>query len=120
MSDEQTVTVGWKDLAGKKVLVVDFGRELDVEQATRAAEEMVAEAQKAPEPVVIVWDCSRMQSYTAKAFEVWRNKLRLIRDSVDTVHCVTSSTFIRAGAVALGLSLGSRMKTWKTEAEIEL
>ncbi|MBW2459202.1 MAG: hypothetical protein JRI68_32190 [Deltaproteobacteria bacterium] len=107
----QAVRLHWAPLRGRQCLLIVFYGRLTTDEAVRGGDQMKAEVEASDEPVTIVWDCREMTNYSARAFVAWKTRLGAIAGQVDLIRCVSTSSFIKLGASALGLAIGKSIKT---------
>lgn len=107
----QAVRLDWAPLKGRQCLLIVFFGRLTTDEAVRGGDLMKAEIEASTEPVTIVWDCREMTDYSARAFAAWKKRLGAVAGQVDLIRCVSTSSFMKLGASALGLSIGKSIKT---------
>jgi hypothetical protein len=68
--------------------------------------------------VSLVWDCLNMTGFENGARVAWQKAMKEMRDQIDTVWLITTSSIIKAGAKLISTFTKFKIKVVKTREEV--
>jgi hypothetical protein len=111
----------WEQKSGKQCLKFVFDGKLTAQEAEIAILEWKeAFRSKADEPITLIWDCRKMESYENAARAKWTNALKELKPQIGAIWLISNSPLIRMGASVMGMLSSLNIKAVNAESEIAL
>ena len=111
--------IEWSEISGKECLRFTFGENLTVDEAVVAvAEWKKCFKEKTDKPIILLWDCSKMERYEPAAKEKWTTALKDMKTDIESIWLITDNRIIRFGAYVMSIFSSMKIQTVNSEDEI--
>jgi len=120
-NNEQNLKVNVQVVNNINCLHFYFKGELSYETALDAIDQWKEYFQSHPnEKIPIIWNCLEMTGYKPLARTAWQSAIKQMKDQIDSIWLVTSSTLIKSGAMLMSMMSSLKIKTVKNEDEVNI
>jgi hypothetical protein len=104
--------IEWFDIRNKRCLLLRFDKHFSSENAQSAINILQPMIDDINGKLTMVWECSTMVGYDARAREAWQAFIKNIKPKIETINLVSQNIVIRTGAMVIGIFSGIKIVTW--------
>jgi hypothetical protein len=104
--------IEWLDIRNKRCLLLRFDKHFSSEDAHSAINIIQPMVDDLNGKFTMVWECSIMVGYDAKAREAWQIFIKNIKPKIESINLVSKNIVIRTGAMVIGIFTGIKIVTW--------
>ena len=110
--------VRWLEKNGRRCLYFLFEEQLTEQSAKEGVKKWEKLCDGHSDKIHIIWDCTFMKGYDTGARVIWNEELKKMKNSIEVVWLISTSTLIKMGASILSMFMPFKIIPVSSEQEI--